>query len=341
MTGGAEPLSWLADGLAARPDAVAEVRVEEGDPRSGPGGRAYRVTMAGGVSVEVLPERGLDLGSLWWNNQPVAWRSALGPRGGALDPAGEGWIGRFGGGALVTCGLDNIGPARDGRGLHGSHHLTPAEDVAITRTPEGDVEVSGVVDSSRVFGRRVTLRRRIRIALGRPEVVVEDVIVNEGPAPADIAVLYHVNFGVPVVVPGSTVSLAALGRTPRDAAAEAVPWEVFPDPVDHTTESVWEHTGLAVDGDGRARAVVRTPSAPGGVTGEATLGTPLEATVSWRAEDLPRCMQWIYPTRGGWALGIEPTNAPLFGPDRSGPHAGAPVLEPGETRTAGVTLTLG
>lgn len=41
------------------------------------------------------------------------------------------------------------------------------------------------------------------------------------------------------------------------------------------------------------------------------------------------------------AVGIEPTNAPLFGPDRSGPHAGAPVLEPGETRTAGVTLTLG
>jgi len=38
-------------------------------------------------------------------------------------------------------------------------------------------------------------------------------------------------------------------------------------------------------------------------------------------------------------LGIEPTNAPLFGPDREGAGAGAPVLEPGEQLLTGFTLS--
>ena len=328
VTGGAPgPSALLAQGLVARADAIAEIREEVGDPRSGPGGRAWRVTMLGGVSVEILPERGLDLGSLWFDNVPYAWRSALGPRGAARDPRGEGWIGRFGGGALATCGIDNIGPARDGLGLHGSHHLTPAEDVAIVREPAGDVRVTGVIDSSSVFGRRVEVHREVRIRLGVPRVEVTDRIVNSGTVPVPIPVLYHVNLGAPLVLPGTRVEVRASRHEPRDPAAAAVPWESYPVPTEDVGEAVWEHTGLENDDAGVARVRVAAPD--GRV-----------ATVEWRVAEQPRCVQWIYPTRGGWVLGIEPTNAPLFGPDRTGPAAGAPMLEPGLTATTGVTLDL-
>ncbi|RJF43922.1 DUF4432 family protein [Actinomyces sp. 2119] len=315
----------LAAGLVAQPDAVAEVREEVRDPRSGPGSRALRVTTLGGVSVEVLPDRGLDLGSLWFNSIPVSWRSALGPRGGAVDPADEGWIGRFGGGLLVTSGVDHIGPPEQGHGLHGTHHLTPASDVAVRRLDDGSVEVSGAIDSSVVFGRHVLVKRKITVGVDRPRVEVRDTIRNTGPVPAAVPILYHSNLGAPLVLPGTRVEVPGSTRTPRTPEAERLGWQAFPEPTDEVIEGVWEHTGFA---PGAVQAVVTAPE------------DAVRLTMSWDGAELPRCMQWVHPTRGGWVLGVEPASAPLFGPDRSGEHLGAPVLEPGQERASGVVYEL-
>lgn len=327
QTSGFPAARLVAAGLVARPDTVAEIRETVGDPHSGPGGRAYRVTMAGGLSVEVLPERGLDLGSLWYAGQPIAWRSALGPRGAGADPAGVGWIGRFTGGILATCGLDNIGPARDGLDLHGSHHGTPAEDVVLTRTDAG-VQVSGTIDSSGVFGRRVEVRRRILVHADTPAVSVRDVVTNLGTTPAATPLLYHLNFGAPLVMPGTRIEIDARLSAVRDIASADFDWHAFPEPTTDVLEHVVEHRGLRAGEDGVIEAVVRSAA------------VPVTATIRWRPEELPRCFQWVYPTRGGWALGIEPANSPLFGPDRFGPDAGAPVLQPGESRQSGIVLEL-
>jgi hypothetical protein len=316
----------LAGGFVSRPDAVAEIRELLGDPRSGPRGRAYRITTACGISVEVLPERGLDLGSLWFASYPIAWRSPLESRGAFTDPAGEGWIGKFSGGMLATAGLDNIGPGHDGMGLHGSHHNTAATDVAIRRTADAGVVIEGVVDSARAFGRKVYLYRRIAIAADRAELTLTDRIVNEGTTAEGVPVLYHMNFGAPLVLPGTEIDVAAANHEPRDVAAQRFTWEHFPQPIEEVMESVWGHTGLERDAAGKAYA--RVHSAQLGIT----------ATVSWNADELPRCLEWIYPTRNAWALGIEPTNAPAWGPERVGIPAGAPVLEPGESINTGFTL---
>ena len=74
-----------------------------------------------------------------------------------------------------------------------------------------------------------------------------------------------------------------------------------------------------------ARAIVRTP------TGRRT-------EISWSAEALPRCYQWVLPTRGGWALGIEPANAPLFGPERDDAGTRAVLLAPGESVETAVSI---
>lgn len=318
----------VAQGLVSRPDAIAEIREIIGDPRSGPNACAYRITVAGGVSVEVLPERGLDLGSLWFANYPIAWRSPLDVRGANVDPAGEGWIGRFGGGMLVTCGLDNIGPARDKMGVHGSHHGTAAADVAIRRTADAGITIEGVIDSARVFGRQVYLYRRIVIAADHGEIDVSDRIVNEGTMPAAVPILYHLNFGAPFLMPAAQIEVAADRHTPREDLSAGFPWMTFPEPTTDMVEAVWEHTQLIADDKANARATVRSDA----------LG--LNATITWNARALPRCLEWLYPTVKGWALGIEPANAPIFGPDRSAPDAGAPVLQPGQHQETGFTLKL-
>ncbi|HEY3410756.1 MAG TPA: DUF4432 family protein, partial [Propionicimonas sp.] len=132
MTDRPSATALMRERFVALADAVAEVREQVGDPHSGAGGRSIRVSLYGGLTFEVLPERGLDIGSLWYAGSPIAWRSALPAAGPLAGPDGQGWIGSFTGGMLATCGLDNIGPARDGYGLHGSHHSVRAVDVAVT-----------------------------------------------------------------------------------------------------------------------------------------------------------------------------------------------------------------
>ncbi|MFV0633067.1 DUF4432 family protein [Demequina sp.] len=317
----------LAEGYVSRADAIAEVRYVASDPFAS-SSRAIHVRTLGGLSVEILPERGLDLGSVWWCGYPIAWRSALGPRGASSDPASSGWIGRFEGGMLATCGVDNIGPARDGLGLHGSHHLTSAFDVAVTRDRDHAVTITGTVDSSSVFGRCVEVRRRIRLDADVPRVTVRDMIINLGTTPAPTPVLYHLNFGAPFLMPATAIEVDAEQTLARDALTGGADWMSYPEPTDEVREYVWEHSGIVPDAAGGSSVAIRSSS------------LPATAVVSWRAEELPRCVQWVYPARRGWALGIEPTNAPIFGPARDHPDAGAPILEPGEARSSGFTLEL-
>lgn len=289
---------------------------------SGPGGRSHRVSLAGGLAFEVLRERGLDIGALWYRGFPVAWRSPL-RAAGPDTSAGAGWIGRFTGGMLATCGLENIGRAREMFGQHGTHHQTRAVDVVVRRTSEPPgVLISGIVASASVFGRQVALHREITSHAGRAALTVRDTIVNEGITAEPVSLLYHLNFGAPFLAPDTRVHSSAERHTPRDDETD---WQVFPKPVDTVGETVWEHTDFPGE---QASTVVYSPA------------TAAYATVTWDPAVLPRCFQWIYPSRRGWALAVEPAGAPLFGPDRELPHAGAPVLAPGEKIETGFTLEL-
>ena len=316
----------LSRGYVGVADAVVQSRETVGDPHSGAGGRGWSLTLAGGLAFEVLPERGLDIGAAWYGGQPIGWRSGLGSPG--LAPTAAGWLGRFGGGLLVTCGLDNIGAPRGGYGQHGSHHDTRAHDVAVTRVEGVDgapgVQITGTVDSFEVFGRRVRLHRTITSFADAPAIHLADHIVNVGAWPASAALLYHVNFGAPLVMPGTRVEIEATDHDLREPSDAASQWGVFPDTVDHITEAVWCHTGLtSVDGVATARVV--SPS-------------QLAAEVSWRVAELPRLVQWVFPPHGSWALGIEPSNAPMWGPERDTEAAGMAVLEPGQTIDTSLTI---
>ena len=314
----------LDAGYIGSTDALVQIRELAGDPHSGSGGRAYAITLAGGLSFEVLPDRGLDIGAAWFANRPIAWRSPLGSPG--LAPTPSDWLGRFGGGLLVTCGLDNIGSPRGGYGQHGSHHDTRAHDVAVQRVTEQGrlgVQISGTIDSVEVFGRRVRTYRTITSYTDDPAVHISDRIVNEGAWPASVALLYHLNFGAPMVLPGTTIAVHADDHQPRDAEP-ATGWQEFPGVSDEVGETVWEHRGFRTV-EGMATASVTSP-------------TGLAAEVSWGAAELPRLFEWIFPPRESWALGIEPANAPLFGPDRDAPDAGIPILAPGESFTTAVTV---
>src|SRR4051794_26858987 len=95
---------------------------------------------AGDMRVNVLPERGLDIGRAWFRGEPVAWESPL----GELPWQGD-FARSFGGGLLVTCGLRNVGLPSEGQPQHGWYSSLPARDVEVdaaaarARVVEADV----------------------------------------------------------------------------------------------------------------------------------------------------------------------------------------------------------
>lgn len=310
----------LDHGLVGLPDAVADVA-----ERTGRGGeRVLAVRLAGGWSLDVLPDRGLDLGAAWWAGTPVAWRSP-----NPVDPGpGADWEQRFLGGLLATCGPDNIGEPRDGHGQHGTHHLSHAYDVRWWRERTADavvVHVVGTVAHTSLGGPRIVVERHLTLATDDGWVQVDDVVTNVGDQPAGVPLLYHVNLGAPLLAPGSRLAVGA-GRTstrePLPAGREPL---VMPAPAPALAPVVAEHRDL-VSSDGRAQAVL---------TGT---GAGLEVVVQWTAVTLPRLCTWSWPAAGAWVLGVEPTNAPLFGAERDEPWAGAPVLAPGEQWSTGVRI---
>jgi hypothetical protein len=320
--GGPRAAGLLARGLVALPESVAQV---EEVVRAG-GGRLLTIRLHGGLTIDVLPDRGLDLGAVWWHGVPLAWRSPH-----RADPGpGNGWEERFLGGLMVTCGPENIGPPTATAGQHGSHHLTPATEVRWWRevTADGvEVHVRGVVGRSTLYGTRVVVEREIVARTDRARVEVRDVVRNEGDTAVGVPLLYHVNLGAPLLAPGGRLHLGPDVRTRlRDPLPPGRDPLMLPAPTVGAEAVVAEHQGLAVSPDGLSWAVLEVP------------GSTTRVRVAWPAATLPRLCTWAWPARGAWVLGVEPTNAPLFGPEREGPHTGAPLLGPGVEWRTGVTV---
>jgi hypothetical protein len=311
----------LTHGLVAHPDAVAAAD----QVRDAHGERKIVVRLSGGLSFEVLPDAGLDVGGVWWSGYPVAWRSPSPAHRAATDrePA---WVTAWTGGLVTTAGPDNIGVPRAGFGQHGSYHRIPAEEVAVQRLdgPRGaGFVVRGAVRNVEAFGRRVTVHREIEAWTDSGTLEVRDVVANDGVEPVAVPLLYHMNVGAPFVTPGATVEFDAHGTDAREEHPTVPDPHVLPEPSDEIREAVFEH---ALD-------------APSVTVRSVALGATMRFT--WTGDTLPRFFEWVWPTRGGWVLGIEPANAPMWGPDRDvEPGAGAPVLAPGEQIRTAVTIAI-
>jgi hypothetical protein len=330
MTGGG-----LSDaGLFSSSRPVASVKERLGVPGTDAPERSLTARLMGGLDFEVLPGRGFDVGDTYLRGVPLSWFSPVSDARPLHAPTGRSWLSRFTGGLITTCGLSNIGPATDTIGMHGDFSHLPASEVSYSTnvSPEvHSVTLAATIDSVSLFGPSFRVRRVITasaLADGTACLSVMDDVTNVGTEAAGLSLLYHVNLGAPLIAPGSRVLVESEGVRAREPHPSVPDWRVLPQPADHTTESVFEHSAARADEHGFAKAVIASPD--GG----------FDIEVAWTADTLPRLYQWVFPTRGRWALGIEPSSAPLFGADRTGPHAGARVVQPRETRRHEIRVTV-
>ncbi|MFD7307230.1 aldose 1-epimerase family protein [Promicromonospora sp. NPDC059942] len=309
------------DEVGRRVGSLAQVAgVEQLVEADGParGARRLRLVTGGGLELDVLPDRALDLGALTVHGVQLAWLAPAGFSAPGLYRADD-FGTSFGGGLLVTCGLDHVGsPVVDGGRRFPQHGRLTSLPASLERAAVvGDeLVVEGVVRQAALHEEHLVLRRRIRAGLGSTWVTVEDTVTNEGWRPEPHLVLYHANLGWPLVSEAAALDVSSERVEPDGPDAVGDPWREVSAPEPGYRQRVHRHD-LA---PGTGRAVVSNPA----------LG--LRLTLTFPTATLPVLYQWKMFAPGQNVLGLEPANAPAIQGRAAAREAGTlPVLAPGES----------
>jgi hypothetical protein len=294
----------------------------------------------GRLRFVVVPTRGMGLWRANCGPVQLGWKSPVrGPVHPAFVPVGEpsgiGWLSGFDE-LLVRCGLESNGAPEflpDGPlryPLHGKIANIPAHQVSVTIDGDsGEIVVSGTVDEARLFGNKLRMISTVSTKVGQPRLTVTDEITNLSAEPGQLELLYHTNFGPPLLTPGARVVLPIKKIAPRDpvTAADVPTWNVYGPEAPGLAE-VCYFCDLAADAAGRTRALLHSAAGDQGVS------------MIFNKRKLPCFTLWKnrQAVADGYVTGLEPginyPNRRSFEEQRGR----VAVLAPGETRRFEVTI---
>lgn len=300
------------------------------------------VRTGAGLRYNVLPSRALDISLAEYGGAALSWGSA----GGDVHPAyydaqGAEWLRTAAGGLLMTCGLAYVGaPGADqgqAFGLHGRIHHLPARHVSAAGRWVGDeyeMQISGVVDEAIMFGEHLRLSRQISSRLGTNRIEIHDRVENLGFEPAPLMVLYHFNFGFPLLNEDTEFRFPSSRVTPRDAGTPIEGYDRWTPPKADYRERVYYHQGLSGD---HVQAVIRNPRFP---LTDGAGHIALEVVLEWSTVQLPKLVQWKMPGAGLHVLGVEPANCYVEGRAAERERGTLVIMEPGEEQQFDLALEL-
>jgi galactose mutarotase-like enzyme len=294
----------------------------------------------GSFRFVVIPTRGMGIWNAMSGPIRLGWKS---PVKGPVHPAfvhfneasGLGWLDGFDE-FLVRCGLESNGAPDfkpDGtvrHVLHGRIANIPAHKVEVAIDGDsGELAVSGVVDEARLFGNKLRLVSTISTQVGRLGMTVSDVVTNISAEPSELELLYHVNFGAPLVGPGAKVVVPVQKIAPRDAEAVANldEWDTYGPETPGSKEAVFFFE-LAADAAGQTQTLLRNASSDKGVS------------LKFNKNQLPCFTLWKnrQAAADGYVTGLEPSinfpNRKSFEKEKGR----VAVLAPGESRSFEVRI---
>ncbi|MBR7142077.1 MAG: aldose 1-epimerase family protein [Clostridia bacterium] len=315
---------------------IAGVKKYEFTEGRAKGVSAYEIYTASGLRFTVLPDRGLDIAFAEYNGINFSWLGNTGVVSPALyDANGAAWLRNFFGGLLTTCGSQNIGSActDNGKayGLHGRLSNTPAEEVWAKTEWEGDelvIRVGGKVREVSVFGENMTLIREIKAYAGGTRFELHDVLRNDGFSDSETLMLYHCNYGFPLL-DKNTVMFKSEGKIiPRDAMAKDIELcTSFDAPQHGYDEQVFMHDMVA-DENGKTFAGLFNKALGFGVK------------MSFLKEQFPLLVEWKMIGESEYVVGLEPATYAPLGRESARKDNAFTVLKPGEERHFDLTFEI-
>jgi hypothetical protein len=243
---------------------------------------------------------------------------------------GTEWLKTFGGGLLTTCGLTTVGVPSDDRGealgLHGSISNTPAENVNWSENWEGDdcvFTIAGKVREVSVHGPNLLMERTISTSLNSASLTINDRVENQGFKESPLMVLYHFNFGFPLLTPKSQIHAPSRKVEPIDefSARSQDAWNFFESPHMGQQERVYFHD-MERNSAGRISVVLVSDR------DNPSFGLHL----IYDATTLPEFIEWKMTGTNHFVLGLEPANCKILGRDKERQQGTLQMLAPGERR---------
>ncbi|MDO9580104.1 MAG: aldose 1-epimerase family protein [Bacteroidales bacterium] len=296
----------------------------------GRGMRAIDVNTGSGLQYTVLPDRGMDLSLASFKGTNLVYISCNGETHPSFyESAGAGWLRTFAGGLLTTCGLTHLGPPctdnGEQLGLHGRYSTIPVRQFADVSDWEGNeyyYKVKGIIEEGSLFGNKLRMEREIASVGGQNMIRIADKITNFGNKKSPYTILYHMNFGYPLLSEVAELVIDPLETLPRDTEAMKGMKEFrsFIKPQAEYSEQVFFHT---LKGNQNGEATITLKNRQVGIA----------VNINFNINKLPYVNQWKMMGYGEYVLGIEPSNVLCKSRNILREENALPLLQPDESIT--------
>ena len=304
----------------------------------------------GEIQIEIVPTRGLSILNVRQGDLRLGWNSpvkeVVHPKWINLSSRGGlGWLEGFNE-FMVRCGLEYAGhPGRDqftdntgGKAemdlsLHGRIGNLPASEVVVLvdRKPPYRIRVRGVVHERQFYGPKLELVAEISTTPGSDSFQITDEVINHGAGEQEFEMIYHSNYGRPLLEKGATVRLPAKSVTPmNDRAAEGIKsYSTYLAPTPGYSEQVYLIEPYA-NKEGQTVVLLQDSKGKRG------------ASIRWSIEQLPYFTLWknTAPEADGYVTGLEPGTSYPFNRMVERKFGRVPKLKPGQSRRFVLTYGL-
>lgn len=301
----------------------------------------------GAMKIRIIPTRGMNILDLSVGDFRLGWespvKSIVHPQFIDLDTRGGlGWLEGFNE-WMVRCGLefaghpgvdkfiDNTGAeAEMNLTLHGKVGNIPASyvEVRIQKEMPHRISIRGTVHERMFFGPKLELITEISTIPGSQEVTVTDWVTNRGAGDQEIMLIYHTNYGAPLLEEGARLiapikSLAPMNET---AIAGLDNYATYAGPTLGFTEQVFL-TELFADEQNQTLICLNSKDGK------------RAASISYDVKELPYFTVWKNTTAkaDGYVTGLEPGTSFPFNRQVERQFGRVPKLEPGQTRQFSLT----
>lgn len=314
------------------------------DNGAGRGTRIAWINTGTGLRFKVVMDRGMDIADAFFNQYSIAWLSHSGVTAPErFSNQGIDWLKTFGGGLLTTCGLTHVGgPETDSfgsRGLHDQISNIPAEIESIIQPDINaarlEMSITGRIRQTQVLGPSLELKRTISATLGKASIRIHDEVTNQGNSKAPHMLLYHFNFGWPLVDEGTDIIWKGSWQTREGGINNRIFREGYnfrkcPEPLE-------EHSA-----NGEAVAFI---DAEADTSGRCSCGLfnskiGIAMVMRFQKKQLPWLTNWQHWGRGEYVTGLEPGTHPPIGQAKAREENSLIFLEAGETRTYDVEIEI-
>ncbi len=305
------------------------------------GSKVLILTSQNGLTIALSPSRGMDLLHVNGHGVRLGWDS---PVQDVVNPAymnlesrnGTGWLEGFNE-MMVRCGFEWTGHpvSKDGvlYTLHGKAGNTPASKVEVTvddRAPH-EIRIRGLLKEATFKKAKLETWTELRYVPGSDSFTVDDVLTNQADYPHDYQIIYHSNFGTPILEKEARFIAPLKSVSPfNDYAKKGLKgWDSYGAPTKDFDEMVFNLVPKA-DASGKTVAALINSKGDKG------------ASIEFDTRQLPLLTLWknTDTLKQGYVTGIEPGTNYAYPVTIEKQQGRVKQLQPGQSTGFTLTYTL-